>query len=100
MAKVNRRAPIEIAGIQVKPGSRQSIGIALPSFCTHSSVNMPVHAVHGHRAGLVLLVTAAILRDEIIGAEIIRCLLVYPPWLGMKWARLRSDFSELIGQMD
>ncbi|MDH3761046.1 MAG: succinylglutamate desuccinylase/aspartoacylase family protein [Gammaproteobacteria bacterium] len=77
MAKVSKREPIEVAGVQVKPGSRQSIDIALPSFYAHSSVNMPVHVVHGRRPGPVLLVTAAIHGDEIIGVEIIRRLLAY-----------------------
>jgi predicted deacylase len=77
VAKVSKREPIEIAGVQVKPGSRQSIDIALPSFYTHSSVNMPMHVVHGRRPGPVLLVTAAIHGDEIIGVEIIRRLLAY-----------------------
>jgi len=38
---------------------------------------MPVHVVHGRRPGPVLLVTAAIHGDEIIGVEIIRRLLAY-----------------------
>jgi predicted deacylase len=69
--------PIEIAGITVKPGSRRSIDIPLPSFYTHSSVNMPVHVVHGRRAGPVLLVSAAVHGDEINGVEIIRRLLAH-----------------------
>ena len=68
--------PIEIAGVTVKPGSRQSIDIPLPSFYTHSSVNMPVHVIHGRRPGPVLLVSAAVHGDEINGVEIIRRLLV------------------------
>lgn len=71
------QAPIEIAGVSIKPGSRQSIDIPLPSFYTHSSVNMPVHVVHGRQPGPVLLVTAAIHGDEITGVEIIRRLLMY-----------------------
>lgn len=69
------RAAIEIAGIKVKPGSRQSIDIPLPSLYTHSRVNMPVHVVHGRKSGPVLLVSAAIHGDEINGVEIIRRLL-------------------------
>jgi predicted deacylase len=69
------RSSIEIAGVKVEPGSRQSIDIPLPSFYTHSSVNMPVHVVHGRRPGPVLLVSAAIHGDEINGVEIIRRLL-------------------------
>jgi predicted deacylase len=66
---------IEIAGVKIKPGSRLSIDIPLPSFYTHSSVNMPVHVVHGRRPGPVLLVSAAVHGDEINGVEIIRRLL-------------------------
>jgi predicted deacylase len=66
---------IEIAGVKIKPGSRQSIDIPLPSFYTHSSVNMPVHVVRGRKPGPVLLVSAAVHGDEINGVEIIRRLL-------------------------
>ena len=69
--------PVEIAGVTVKPGSRQSIDIPLPSFYTHSSVNMPVHVVHGRQAGPSLLVSAALHGDEINGVEIIRRLLAH-----------------------
>ncbi|MCP4874632.1 MAG: succinylglutamate desuccinylase/aspartoacylase family protein [Gammaproteobacteria bacterium] len=68
---------IEIAGTRVSPGSRQSIDIPLPSFYTHSSVNMPVHVVHGRQPGPVLLVSAAVHGDEINGVEIIRRLLTH-----------------------
>ena len=79
MAKANKRESIYIAGVEIKPGSRQSIDIALPSFYTHSSVNMPVHVIHGRRPGPVLLVTAAIHGDEITGVEVVRRLLVDRP---------------------
>ena len=69
------QSAIEIAGVSIKPGSRQSIDIPLPSFYTHSSVNMPVHVAHGRRPGPVLLVSAAVHGDEINGVEIIRRLL-------------------------
>ena len=68
---------IEIAGVTIKPGSRKSVDIPLPSFYTHSSVNMPVHVIRGRQAGPVLLVSAAIHGDEITGVEIIRRLLGY-----------------------
>ena len=61
---------IDIAGVMVKPGSRQSIDIPLPSFYTHSSVNMPVHVVRGRQPGPTLLVSAAVHGDEINGVEI------------------------------
>ncbi len=69
------QSAIEIAGATIEPGTRQSIDIPLPSFYTHSSVNMPVHVVHGRKPGPVLLVCATIHGDEINGVEIIRRLL-------------------------
>jgi predicted deacylase len=69
------QSAIEIAGVRIKPGDRVSIDIPLPSFYTHSSVNMPVHVVHGRKPGPVLLVSAAVHGDEINGVEIIRRLL-------------------------
>ncbi len=69
--------PIEIAGVSIKPGSRHSIDIPLPSFYTHSSVNMPVHVVHGRNPGPTLLVSATIHGDEITGVEIVRRLLAH-----------------------
>jgi predicted deacylase len=77
VAKAKARPAIEIAGTSVKAGSRQSIDIPLPSFYTHSSVNMPVHVVHGRKPGPTLLVCAAIHGDEITGVEIIRRLLAH-----------------------
>ena len=77
MARVKNQPAIEIAGVSIKPGSRQSIDIPLPSFYTHSSVNMPVHVVRGRKPGPVLLVCAAIHGDEIIGVEMIRRLLAH-----------------------
>ena len=69
------RDAIEIAGTRIKPGQRQSIDIPLPNLYTHSSVNMPVHVVHGRKPGPVLLVSAAVHGDEINGVEIVRRLL-------------------------
>ena len=76
-ASTETQAAIEIAGVSINPGNRQSIDIPLPSFYTHSSVNMPVHVVRGRRPGPVLLVCATIHGDEINGVEIIRRLLVH-----------------------
>ncbi len=73
--RAKMQTTIEIAGVKIKPGSRQSIDIPLPSFYTHSSVNMPVHVAHGRKPGPVLLVCATIHGDEINGVEIIRRLL-------------------------
>jgi len=70
-----KRQNIEIAGVSVKPGSRQSIDIPLPSYYTHSSACMPIHVVHGRKPGPCLVVCAAIHGDELNGVEIVRRIL-------------------------
>ncbi|WMW24141.1 succinylglutamate desuccinylase/aspartoacylase family protein [Methanolobus sediminis] len=67
--------PITIAGTTIQPGTRKSIELPIPSFYTHKAASMPVHVIHGKRAGPCLLVCAAIHGDEINGVEIIRRLL-------------------------
>ena len=70
-----KRPNIEIAGVSVKPGTRQSIDIPLPSFYTHSTASMPIHVVHGRSPGPCLLICAAIHGDELNGVEIVRRIL-------------------------
>ena len=72
-----KRDSIEIAGVSVAAGSRQSIDIPLPSFYTHSSASMPIHVIHGKHAGPCLLVSAALHGDELNGVEILRRLLAH-----------------------
>jgi hypothetical protein len=71
------QAEIAIAGISIKPGTRQSIDIPLPSYYTHSSACMPIHVIHGRNPGPCLLVCAAIHGDEINGVEIVRRILLH-----------------------
>ena len=70
-------APVTIAGRTVQPGEHARIDVPLPNLYTQTPVLMPVHAVHGRRAGPRLLVTAAIHGDEINGVEVIRRLLLH-----------------------
>jgi len=69
------QAPVTIADITVQPGTRKSIELPIPSFYTHTSASMPVHVIHGRKAGPCLLICAAIHGDEINGVEIIRRIL-------------------------
>jgi predicted deacylase len=65
----------EIAGESVAPGSRALIDIPVARLSNHTPVTLPVHVIHGRRAGPTLFISAAIHGDEILGVEIIRRLL-------------------------
>ncbi|MDW5376592.1 succinylglutamate desuccinylase/aspartoacylase family protein [Halomonas sp. HP20-15] len=69
------RAPFELAGARVAPGSRAQIDVPVAKLYTHAPLHIPVEVVHGRQAGPVLLVCGAIHGDEINGVEIVRRLL-------------------------
>ncbi|SEO89542.1 succinylglutamate desuccinylase/aspartoacylase family protein [Aquisalimonas asiatica] len=69
------RAPLDIAGVTIAPGGRETVELPAGQLYTHTPVNIPLQVVHGRRAGPCLVVTAAVHGDEINGAEIIRRLL-------------------------
>ena len=66
---------ITVGEHRIYPGERRSVNLQLPPLYTHASVGMPVHVIHGKRAGPTVFITAAIHGDEINGVEIIRRLL-------------------------
>ncbi|WP_374764290.1 succinylglutamate desuccinylase/aspartoacylase family protein [Yunchengibacter salinarum] len=69
------RAPFEIEGESIPPGTHRSLTLDLPGMSQHTPLSMPVHVVHGRKDGPVLWVSAAIHGDEINGIDIIRQLL-------------------------
>ncbi len=66
------RTAFTICGETISPGSRATLALGLPSQSTYTPLSMPVHVIHGKRAGPVVFVSAAIHGDEINGIEIIR----------------------------
>tara|TARA_R110002110_G_scaffold17132_2_gene72903 strand:- start:254 stop:1363 length:1110 start_codon:yes stop_codon:yes gene_type:complete len=71
----DRRAPFELGGVSVAPGSRATIDLPISVLFDHTPMTLTVHVAHGRRPGPVLLVCAAVHGDEINGVEIIRRLL-------------------------
>ncbi|MCG6657435.1 succinylglutamate desuccinylase/aspartoacylase family protein [Halomonas campisalis] len=69
------RAPFELAGIRVMPGSRTQIDVPVARLYTHAPLHIPVEVAHGRQAGPTLLVCGGIHGDEINGVEIVRRLL-------------------------
>lgn len=67
-----RQGSITIGGVDVPPGSTQSIDIPLAAMYTHTDVGLTVQVINGKRPGPCLLLTAAVHGDEINGVEIIR----------------------------
>ncbi len=66
------RTAFNINGVEVQPGERVVIDLALPKLNSHTALSMPVHVVHGRRDGPRLFICAALHGDEVNGVEIIR----------------------------
>lgn len=75
-AKVSKNSLI-IGGVEVKPGERRTMDLAVARLYTHTNLTIPIHVVRGTKDGPRLFVSAAIHGDEINGVEIIRRLLAH-----------------------
>lgn len=62
----------------IHPGERRTIMLDTPTLYDWTETHMPVHVVHGKKAGPVLVVTATIHGDEINSVEIVRRLMKRP----------------------
>lgn len=69
------REPLTIHGVEVAPGTRQTIWIPVARRYTAGEVSLPVSVLHGRKPGPRLFVSAAIHGDEINGVEIVRRML-------------------------
>ena len=69
---------IIINGINIAPGTNQTIDLPAGRLYTHAPMSIPVHVIRSKRNGPRLFVSAAIHGDEINGVEIIRRLLKLP----------------------
>lgn len=66
------REAFTIGTQSIAPGSRETLALSLPGQSPYTPMSLPVHVIHGRRAGPVLFLSAAIHGDEINGIEIIR----------------------------
>ncbi len=67
--------PLEMNGVQIPPGTRETMLIPVSRRFSGGEVSLPVSVLHGRNPGPSLFVSAAIHGDEINGVEIIRRLL-------------------------
>ncbi len=67
--------PFSLGGVDVAPGTRETIFIPVSRRYTAGEVSLPVSVIHGRKPGPRLFVSAAIHGDEINGVEIVRRLL-------------------------
>jgi predicted deacylase len=67
-----RRAPLTLAGTEVRAGRTVDVDVPLSRLPTGTSVSMPVRVLHGLQPGPVVWLSAALHGDELNGIEIIR----------------------------
>lgn len=67
--------PLNIAGIDIAPGSSHQIDLPVVRLYTDSEVTMPVYVKRARKDGPTVFVSAAVHGDELNGIEIIRRLI-------------------------
>lgn len=67
--------PFTIGGITIQPGERKTIELPAASLYTQTPLNIPMHVIHGKKAGPKIFIISAVHGDEINGVEIIHLLL-------------------------
>jgi predicted deacylase len=67
-----RRAPLDIAGVQVAAGTRGRIDIPVARLPTGTWLRLPVSVIHGRSAGPTIWLSGTIHGDELNGIAIIR----------------------------
>ena len=66
---------LTIANKVIPPGTTTTLQLPIASLYTHTQIELPIHIIHGKKAGPKLFISAAIHGDELNGVEIIRRLL-------------------------
>jgi predicted deacylase len=67
--------PFVFNGQSIAPGTRVTIDLVLPRLNSRTHLAMPVHVIHGKKAGPRMFVSSAVHGDEINGIEITQRLL-------------------------
>ncbi len=71
-SRVERGAPVTVAGTAVPPGKRRRIDIPVARLPTGTWLHLPVSVVNGRGEGPMIWLSSAIHGDELNGIEIIR----------------------------
>ena len=74
----NKVVPFEVAGQVIQPGERKLVEVPISQLSNGLAMTLPVMVIHGRKPGPVLVVSAAVHGDEIIGVEVIRRLAQRP----------------------
>lgn len=91
------RAPFDLAGIRIAPGSRTQIDVPVARLYTHAPLYIPVEVVHGRQEGPTLLVCGGIHGDEINSVEIVRRLLRSKQLQGLRGTLIAAPIVNVFG---
>lgn len=70
-----KNSPLQIGGHTIQPGEKITLALPTPELYTCTPIYIPVHVIHGKRAGPRLLICAGMHGDEINGVAITQKLL-------------------------
>jgi uncharacterized protein len=70
-----KNKPLQICNTTIQPGERLTLALPTPEIYTCTPMHIPIHVIHGKKAGPCLLICSALHGDEANGIAIIQRLL-------------------------
>ncbi|MCB1085212.1 MAG: succinylglutamate desuccinylase/aspartoacylase family protein [Chlamydiia bacterium] len=70
-----KNRPFVLSNVEIQPGERVTLALPTPQIYTCAPLHIPMHVIHGKKAGPVLVVCGTFYGDEINGISIIKRLL-------------------------
>ena len=89
--------PFIIGGTVINPGMRDTVQLPIASLYTHTTMELPIHIIHGKQQGPKLFISAAIHGDELNGVEIIRRLLKHKSLQNIKGTLVAIPIVNMFG---
>lgn len=72
---MSKNKPLQICNTTIQPGERITLALPTPEIYTCTPMHIPIHVIHGKKAGPTLLICSALHGDEANGIAIIQRLL-------------------------
>lgn len=94
-----KNKPFIIGNATIQPGERLTLGLPTPELSTYTSMHIPIHVIHGKKAGPCLIVCAAIHGDEMNGVAIIHKLLNTKALRGLQGTLIAVPALNVYGMM-
>ena len=70
-----KNSVLQICGVNIQPGEKLTLALPTPEIYSCAPMHIPMHVIHGRKAGPRVLICATLYGDESNGIDIVHRLL-------------------------